>query len=70
MSRAVTIARREFFSYLFSPIAYVAMALFLGVAGFFFQRDFEPGQCLDNFFVAFQYVPKPFFDCSKAMRCV
>jgi ABC-2 type transport system permease protein len=31
-------------SYFCSPIAYVAMALFLGVAGFFFQRDFEPGQ--------------------------
>ncbi|HYO11246.1 MAG TPA: ABC transporter permease [Tepidisphaeraceae bacterium] len=44
MSRAITIARREFLSYLFSPIAYVAMTLFLLAAGFLFRRDFEPGQ--------------------------
>ena len=44
MSRAITIARREFFSYLFSPIAYVAMTLFLIVAGVLFSNDFEPGQ--------------------------
>jgi ABC-2 type transport system permease protein len=44
MSRAITIARREFLGYLFSPIAYVAMTLFLLLAGFFFRRDFEPGQ--------------------------
>jgi ABC-2 type transport system permease protein len=44
MTRSITIARRELSSYFYSPIAYVAMALFLGVAGFFFQRDFEPGQ--------------------------
>ena len=44
MSRAITIARREFFSYLFSPIAYVAMTLFLLASGFLFRKDFEPGQ--------------------------
>src|SRR4051812_22425550 len=44
MSRAITIARREFLSYLFSPIAYVAMTLFLLAAGFLFRKDFEPGQ--------------------------
>ncbi len=44
MSRAPTIARREIGSYFYSPIAYVALALFLVVAGFFFQQDFEPGQ--------------------------
>ncbi len=44
MSRAITIARREFFSYLFSPIAYVAMFMFLLAAGFLFRMDFQPGQ--------------------------
>jgi ABC-2 type transport system permease protein len=44
MNRAITIARREFLSYLFSPIAYVAMTLFLLAAGFLFRKDFEPGQ--------------------------
>src|SRR3954469_20470937 len=44
MSRSITIARREFYSYLFSPIAYVAMFLFLIVAGILFRKDFEPGQ--------------------------
>jgi ABC-2 type transport system permease protein len=44
MSRAITIARREFLSYLFSPIAYVAMTLFLLASGFLFRKDFEPGQ--------------------------
>jgi ABC-2 type transport system permease protein len=44
MSRAITIARRELFSYLFSPIAYVAMTLFLLAAGGLFRKDFEPGQ--------------------------
>ena|SRR5687767_15717534 len=44
MSRSITIARREFFSYLFSPIAYVAMFLFLIVGGILFRKDFEPGQ--------------------------
>src|SRR5215211_1375702 len=44
MSRAITIARREFLSYLFSPIAYVAMTLFLLAAGFLFRKDFQPGQ--------------------------
>ena len=44
MTRSITIARREFLSYLFSPIAYVAMTLFLLAAGFLFRKDFEPGQ--------------------------
>src|SRR3954452_19584788 len=44
MSRAITIARRELLSYLFSPIAYVAMTLFLLASGFLFRKDFEPGQ--------------------------
>ena len=44
MSRAPTIARRELSSYFYSPIAYVALFLFLAIAGFFFYRDFQPGQ--------------------------
>jgi ABC-2 type transport system permease protein len=44
MNRALTIARREFLSYLFSPIAYVALFLFLGISGILFTRDLVPGQ--------------------------
>jgi ABC-2 type transport system permease protein len=44
MTRSFTIASRELGSYFFSPIAYVALALFLAVAGVMFWRDFEPGQ--------------------------
>ena len=44
MSRAAVIARRELSSYFFSPIAYVAMGLFLLAAGFSFWDDFVPGQ--------------------------
>jgi ABC-2 type transport system permease protein len=44
MSRAITIARREFLGYLFSPIAYVAMTLFLIIAGLLFRKDFQPGE--------------------------
>jgi ABC-2 type transport system permease protein len=44
MTRAPTIARREISSFFYSPIAYVALTLFLAVAGFYFQSDFEPGQ--------------------------
>ena len=44
MSRAPTIARRELASYFHSPIAYVAMFLFLLATGYAFSRDFEPGQ--------------------------
>ncbi len=44
MNRAHTIAHRELSSYFYSPIAYVALTLFLGVSGFFFYRDFQPGQ--------------------------
>ena len=44
MTRAPTIARREIGSFFYSPIAHVALTVFLIVAGFYFQRDFEPGQ--------------------------
>jgi len=44
MSRATVIARREVSSYFYSPIAYVAMTLFLIAAGFSFWDDFTPGQ--------------------------
>jgi ABC-2 type transport system permease protein len=44
MTRATTIARREVSSYFYSPIAYVAMTLFLFAAGFSFWDDFQPGQ--------------------------
>jgi ABC-2 type transport system permease protein len=43
MSRAIVIARRELSSYFYSPIAYVAMTLFLIAAGLAFKEDFEPG---------------------------
>jgi len=44
MNRAIAIARRELSSYFYSPIAYVAMTLFLLVSGLLFWRDFTPGQ--------------------------
>jgi ABC-2 type transport system permease protein len=44
MRRATTIARRELSSYFYSPIAYVAMAVFLLACGFLFCDDFAPGQ--------------------------
>src|SRR3954471_5134698 len=45
MSRAPVIPRRELSSFFYSPIAYVAMFLFLGVAGYTFaMKDFRPGQ--------------------------
>src|SRR5688572_21841046 len=44
MSRATVIARRELSSYFYSPIAYVAMFLFLVVAAIMFRQDFQPGQ--------------------------
>lgn len=44
MSRAFTIARRELASYFCSPIAYVAMTLFLLATGALFWGDFQPGQ--------------------------
>lgn len=44
MSRSIVIARRELSSYFYSPIAYVAMTLFMLVAGFLFWRDFQPGK--------------------------
>ena len=45
MSVATVIARRELSSFFYSPIAYVAMFLFLGVAGYTFAfEDFQPGQ--------------------------
>src|SRR5882724_2905491 len=44
MTRAMAIARREFNSYFFSPIAYVVIVAFLIASGAAFYRDFEPGQ--------------------------
>jgi ABC-2 type transport system permease protein len=44
MRRAPVIARREMSSYFYSPIAYVAMTLFLLATGFSFWDDFQPGQ--------------------------
>ncbi|HEV7300369.1 MAG TPA: ABC transporter permease [Tepidisphaeraceae bacterium] len=44
MTRTTVIARRELASYFFSPLAYVAMVLFLLAAGFSFWDDFQPGQ--------------------------
>jgi ABC-2 type transport system permease protein len=43
MTRAPTIAKRELSSYFFSPIAYVALALFLLASGVAFWDDFVPG---------------------------
>jgi ABC-2 type transport system permease protein len=42
--RAIVIGRRELYSYFVSPIAYVAMFLFLVACGFAFVQDFRPGQ--------------------------
>ena len=44
LSKAPIIGRRELFSYFVSPIAYVAMFLFLLATGWAFSRDFMPGQ--------------------------
>jgi len=44
MTRATTFARRELTSYFYSPIAYVAMVVFLLACGFLFWDDFQPGQ--------------------------
>lgn len=44
MKRAPVIARRELSSYFYSPLAYVAMTLFLLACGFSFWDDFRPGQ--------------------------
>lgn len=44
MGKILLLARREISSYFVSPIAYVAMALYLAVAGLFFiLADFRPG---------------------------
>lgn len=44
MRNLLLLTRRELSSYFVSPIAYVAMALFLVIAGFFFAlADFRPG---------------------------
>jgi len=43
MTRSPTIARREMSSYFYSPIAYVALALFLLASAFMFWDDFQPG---------------------------
>jgi ABC-2 type transport system permease protein len=44
LAKAPVIARRELFSYFVSPIAYVAMILFLIASGVAFGQDFSPGQ--------------------------
>ena len=44
LAKAPIIARRELFSYFVSPMAYVAMTLFLLACGFAFFQDFTPGQ--------------------------
>jgi ABC-2 type transport system permease protein len=44
MNRSLVIAKRELSGYFYSPIAYVAMMLFLLASGFLFWNDFEPGQ--------------------------
>jgi len=43
MMRAPVIARREMSSYFYSPIAYVALVLFLLASAFMFWDDFQPG---------------------------
>src|SRR3954471_15541104 len=40
----MAIARRELSSYFFSPVAYVAMVLFLFACGGLFWNDFVPGK--------------------------
>ena len=44
MSPAIIIAKRELSSFFYSPIAYVAITLFLLICGFLFRNDFVPGQ--------------------------
>jgi ABC-2 type transport system permease protein len=44
MTPATVIARRELSSYFYSPLAYVAMVLFLLASAFLFYNDFQPGQ--------------------------
>jgi ABC-2 type transport system permease protein len=44
MSKSITIARRELIGYFCSPIAYVALAVFLLISGYMFQDDFRSGQ--------------------------
>jgi ABC-2 type transport system permease protein len=44
MTRSLIIAKRELGSYFYSPVAYVAMTLFLLAAGYFFLDDFTPGK--------------------------
>jgi ABC-2 type transport system permease protein len=44
MTRATVIARRELSSYFYSPIAYVAMVMFLLLCGIMFWFDFRPGE--------------------------
>jgi len=44
MRRVLVIGGRELASYFYSPIAYVAMALFLLACGFLFRADLQPGQ--------------------------
>lgn len=43
MNVAYAIARRELTSFFVSPIAYVALTLFMAVTGYLFANDFTPG---------------------------
>jgi ABC-2 type transport system permease protein len=44
MTRSAVIAKRDLASYFYSPMAYVAMTLFLLACGFLFAGDFIPGE--------------------------
>src|ERR1700683_2544999 len=44
MSKSITIARRELIGYFCSPIAYVALAVFLLISGYMFPDDFRSGE--------------------------
>jgi len=59
MSKTLALSTRELKAYLYSPIAYVVMAVFLVITGIFFGReDFRPGEPAEMraFFVWANYV--------------
>ncbi len=58
MSTILTLARRELSAYFLSPIAYVVLAVFLALTGFFFGRlVFEPGQPATMRMLFEQFIP-------------
>ena len=58
MSTILTLARRELAAYFLSPIAYVVLAVFLALTGFFFGRlVFEPGQPATMRMLFEQFIP-------------